>query len=204
MNFNRIKPRHLYIVNFDPVKYCEFNGGHLALVLKKNNDKRTCIVIPLTSEKNGEGSNKINIGKISNLPSNLRDVDSYAVYDQVRTINVDRFRPLKENDDFIDCKIDDELFLKLLDLGTSELLYDLVFDEKIILYKHQYEKACISKAIDLAYNVLKIKKTIAEHNLELDSMNLEIRDILQMGIEYTLNEEQINNGIGNILDDILK
>lgn len=217
MDFDRIKPRHIYFVQFDQVKHCEFNGDHLALVLKKNNDKRTCIVIPLTSEENGDGANKTNIGKISTLPSNLRNIDSYAVYDQVRTVNTLRFKPLRDNNTFIESKIDDELFLELLDLGTSELLYDLVFDEKITIHKHQYELACMSKAIDLAYSILKIKKklsklnkddtqnlVITQDNLKINSMKLQIKDILGMGIEYILSEEQINLGIGTILDDSLK
>lgn len=37
-------------------------------MVKKNNDKRTCIVVPLTSKNNGEGVNKINIGHINTLP----------------------------------------------------------------------------------------------------------------------------------------
>lgn len=217
MDFNRVKPRHIYLVQFNPVKNCEFDREHLTLVLKKNNDRKTCIVIPLTTEKNGEGANKTNIGKISTLPTNLKVNDSYAVFDQVRTVNVSRFKPLKDNNIYLDCKIDDELFFKILDLGTSELLYDLNFDEKIKLNKYQYEKACISKAIDLAYNILKIKKKlneliknepqdplVVENNLKIDSMNLEIKDILKMGIEYTLSEAQINSGVGDIFDNILK
>lgn len=54
MKFSDIKVKHIYNVIFDPVRDCEFNGKHLALVLKQNNDKRTFIVMPLTSEPNGD------------------------------------------------------------------------------------------------------------------------------------------------------
>ena len=68
MRFSDVKERYLYYVDFDPVRYCEFNGNHLAVVLKKNNDKRTAIVMPLTSRENGVGTNKILIDNIEDLP----------------------------------------------------------------------------------------------------------------------------------------
>lgn len=33
--FSEIKEQHIYYVDFDPVKTCEFNGKHLVIVLKK-------------------------------------------------------------------------------------------------------------------------------------------------------------------------
>lgn len=213
MNFGRIKPRHLYFVQFNTVKLCEFDREHLALVLKKNSDKKTCIVMPLTTEDNGDGDNKINIGKISTLPSNLRTEDSYAVYNQVRTVNVERFRPLKEGNKFVESYIDDSLFCKLLDLGTNELLYDLDFDEKINLHKQQYENACIAKMINLAYTLQKVARRlnklietdpeseeINSIKLKMRSIEIEILDILNIGISYNLNKKQIDDGLQDIID----
>lgn len=48
MKFSDIQVGYIYNVIFDPVRNCEFNGKHLALVLKRNNDKQTFIVMPLT------------------------------------------------------------------------------------------------------------------------------------------------------------
>ena len=96
MKFSNVKEKHIYNVIFDPVEPCEFDKKHLALVLKKNNDKKTCIVVPLTSEDNGDGVNKINIGYISTLPTSLKCNNTYAVINQVRTVNVSRFIALKE------------------------------------------------------------------------------------------------------------
>lgn len=218
MTFSRIKVKRIYVVNFDPVKKPEFDSEHLALVLKKNNDKKTCIVMPLTSESNGVGANKINIGKISTLPSNLRNVDSYAVYNQIRTVNISRFKPLKDGQDYIDAVIDDNLFFKLLDLGIHELLHGLNLDEKIEFHKKQYEKSYVSKMIDLSYYVLRLQKqidklksdtTIDNTNLinqlnsELESIKSEIICILKMNIEYILTQEQINHGIKDLLDSLV-
>lgn len=218
MLFSRIKTKRIYVVNFNPVYKPEFDSEHLALVLKKNNDKKTCIVMPLTSESNGVGANKINIGKINTLPTNLKETDTYAVYDQVRTVNVSRFKPLKEGQDFVDAIIDDTLFFKLLDLCTSELLYTLTLDERINFHKKQYEKSYITKMISLSYDVLKIEKKIKilksdtfndntilidQLNSQLESIKTEIMSILQKDIEYTLTKEQVEHGIKKVLDSLV-
>ena len=39
MRFSDIKVGCIYNVIFDPVRDCEFDGKHLAVVLKRNNDK---------------------------------------------------------------------------------------------------------------------------------------------------------------------
>lgn len=96
MRFSDIKVGYIYNVIFDPVRDCEFDGRHLAVVLKKNNDKATFIVMPLTSASNGDGVNKVKLGVMTTLPSSLKLNDTYAVYNQVRTVNADRFITLKE------------------------------------------------------------------------------------------------------------
>lgn len=216
MDFTRIKTKRIYIVNFDPVHRPEFDSEHLALVLKKNNDKKTCIVMPLTSASNGNGANKLNVGKISSLPSNLKINDSYAVYDQVRTVNVSRFKPLKEGQAYVDALIDDNLFFELLDLCSTELTHVLSLDEKITFHKKQYEKSCIAKMVSLAYDALRIQRKlgslistqenddqISELTSELDCIKSKIGEILIMGINYTLTPKQISDGIKNLLDSIV-
>lgn len=216
MRFGDIKVRHIYNVIFDPVRYCEFNQKHLALVLKKNNDKQTFVVMPLTSEPNGDGVNKIRVGSIESLPSSLKSNETYAVFNQIRTVNASRFISLKEGDKIIDVNIDDELFLKLLDLGTSDIMFDLTYDEKIRLYKSKYDQTRVSKAINLAYNILALKNQVTalikddednplikDKNMEIQRISLEIKDTLN-NVEYTLSSNHINNGIDKILADILE
>ena len=72
MRFSDIKVGYIYNVIFDPVRDCEFDGKHLAVVLKRNNDKATFIVMPLTSAPNGVGVNKIKLGAMNSLPSSLK------------------------------------------------------------------------------------------------------------------------------------
>lgn len=95
----------LILTQCDTVNSMDCN---LALVLKKNKDNRTVIVVPLTKSSNGEGVNKINVGKIESLPNNLKNRDSFAVYNQVRTVNCDRFYALKDDaGDRVSSKVSD-------------------------------------------------------------------------------------------------
>lgn len=167
MRFSDIKERYIYNVNFNEVEKCEFDGIHLALVLKKNNDKETCIVMPFTSQPNGVGKNKFKVGKIDTLPTNLRTKTSYAVYNQIRTLNASRFMNLKENGKNINAKIDDDIFLHLLNLGINDIVYNLNIDEKISFFKSEYEKSCVTKIINLSYDILKINNKDLTEELEL-------------------------------------
>lgn len=203
MKFSDIKIRHIYNVIFDPVRHCEFNGKHLGLVLKRNNDKQTFIVMPLTTEPNGDGVNKIKLGLIDSLPSSLRKNDTYAVFNQIRTVNASRFISLKEDSSVVECKVDDETFMDLLYLGINEVMFNLDQDEKIGLLKKAYEKECVVKAKDLAYIILKLRKEIESQKEQIKSIKQEIKDILN-NIPYSLEQKFIDDGIKDIFDDIFK
>lgn len=211
MRFSDVKVKHIYNVIFDDVRECEFDRKHLAVVLKKNNDMKTCIVMPLTTEKNGDGTNKFKVGELKCLPASLREVETYAVFNQIRTLNVSRFIALKDGDSRINCKIDNELFFTLLSKGFNDITFDLSFDEKINFFRKEYEQACIAKAIDMAYTILKINRKIdslqgnccEEEYSKINELNEKILDILSNRFEYTLTKKQIDDGINNIFDDIV-
>ena len=201
MKFSDIQVGYIYNVIFDPVRNCEFNGKHLALVLKRNNDKQTFIVMPLTSESNGEGLNKIKLGNLNSLPSSLRCNNTYAVYNQIRTVNANRFIALKEGSIVKQSKLDDKEFEILFKLGINELLYNLDIDKKIVLLKEMYEEACVIKAIDLAYTIIKLKK---QNKIdEINNIEEEIKKIL-IGKEYVLEQKYIDDGILNIFENVFR
>lgn len=202
MKFSEIKERCIYNVIFDPVRQCEFDNKHLALVLKKNNDKKTCVVMPFTSESNGVGRNKFKVGSIHTLPSSLKSNDTYAVFNQIRTVNASRFISLKEGSDVIDAKIEDDLYIKLLHLGIKDLTFNLDLDESLEFFKCKYEEVCVSKSIDLAYAILKLKSG-DNNDSEIEELESQIKDILSKDIKFTLDQVHLNNGIDNILNNII-
>lgn len=110
MRFSDIKVGYIYNVIFDPVRDCEFDGKHLAVVLKKNNDKASFIVMPLTSAPNGVGVNKMDVGEMECLPTSLKNNHTYAVYNQIRTVNANRFITLKECGTVKECQMEKSLY----------------------------------------------------------------------------------------------
>lgn len=194
MRASDIKVGCIYNVIFDPVRDCEFDGKHLAVVLKKNNDKSTFIVMPLTSASNGNGINKIHIGQVASLPTSLRSNNTYAVFNQVRTVNASRFISLKEGGTVIEARLPQDKFHQLFVLAVKELVYSLDQDSKIQLLKTAYEQACVEKAKDIAYNIIALEKSPDDKSAVVAELEKQIRDTLST-IPYSLEQKYIDDGI---------
>lgn len=203
MRFSDIKVGYIYNVIFDPVRDCEFNGKHLSVVLKKNNDKTTCIVMPLTSAPNGVGVNKIKLGAIESLPVSLKSNDTYAVYNQVRTVNADRFITLKEGSTVKECQMEKEVFHNLLFLGLREMVYNIPQEDKIAILKRTYEAELINKAKDIAYQVIKLRKNENSDKEQIEELLAQIKGIIK-DITYSLDKQLLKDGIDNIFEEAKK
>ena len=197
MRASDIRVGNIYNVIFDPVRDCEFDGKHLAVVMKKNNDKSTFIVMPLTSASNGNGINKIFIGKILALPSSLRSNDTYAVLNQIRTVNASRFISLKEGRAVIDVIFPQEKLNQLMLLAVKELVYSIDQDSKINLFKTAYEQECVNKAKDIAYRIIALEKNANDTSSDIIALEKEIRSTLS-DIPYSLEQKYIDDGIEEI------
>ena len=198
-----IKVGYIYNVIFDPVRDCEFDGKHLAVVLKKNNDKTTFIVMPLTSAQNGNGINKVHIGQVLSLPASLRSNDTYAVFNQIRTVTASRFISLKEGKKVIEAPFPQEKFYKLLVLAVKELVYSIDQDSKIRLLKTVYEQACVEKAKDIAYHILALEKSPDSNAVIIAELETQIREIL-LNIPYVLAQKYVVDGIESIFKRVLE
>lgn len=203
MRFSDIKVGYIYNVIFDPVRNCEFDGRHLAVVLKKNNDRTTFIVMPLTSAPNGVGVNKIKLGAISSLPSSLRTNDTYAVYNQVRTVNADRFIALKEGSVVKECPMEKSVFHNLLFLGLREMVYSIPQDEKIEILKRTYEAELIMKAKDIAYQVVKLRKNGTPDENQINELLVQIKETIK-NVTYSLDKQFVDSGIEAIFEEAKK
>lgn len=200
MRFSDIKVGYIYNVIFDPVRNCEFDGKHLAVVLKRNNDKATFIVMPLTSAPNGDGVNKIKLGAMNSLPSSLKCNDTYAVYNQVRTVNANRFIALKEGNTVKECQMEKSVFHNLLFLGLREMVYSISQDDKIEILKRTYEAELILKAIDIAYQVVKLRKSETFDKEKVDELLMQIKETINH-VAYSLDEQFVQDGIDAIFEE---
>lgn len=122
MKAQDIKVGHIYYVDFEPTRKGEFDKNHMALVLKKTVNEITFIVIPLTSNQSGLGINKVELEITSQLPKNLQSKKTYAVYDQIRTVNASRFHPLLENGTLCEVKVSSEE----LDIIVTAIIQNLL------------------------------------------------------------------------------
>ena len=125
MKAKDIKVGHVYFVNFDPVEPGEFDRNHLALVLKKNSNRITFVVIPLTHKDKGLGINKIELDIKGLLPPHLRSGSTFAVYDQIRTVNASRFELLYEGPDVYDVSVPQRVVTEVIEKVILNLLEDL-------------------------------------------------------------------------------
>lgn len=203
MRFSDIKVGYIYNVIFDPVRDCEFDGKHLAVVLKKNNDKTSFIVMPLTSAPNGVGGNKMDVGEMECLPTSLKSNHTYAVFNQIRTVNANRFIALKKGGTVKECKMDKTLYYQLMVLGLQEIVYNIPQDEKIALLKRTYEAELVSKAKDLAYTIISIRKSDNYDKEKVYTLELQIKDTIK-DIQYSLDEQFVKDGIGEIFENAKK
>lgn len=203
MRFSDIKVGYIYNVIFDPVRDCEFDGKHLAVALKRNNDKATFIVMPLTSAPNGVGVNKIKLGAMNSLPSSLKSNDTYAVYNQVRTVNSNRFIALKEGSAVKECPMEKHVFHKLLFLGLREMIYSIPQDERIEILKSAYEAELISKAKDIAYQIEKLRKEEIPDKKQIDEFLVQINETIK-GVTYSLDKQLVKDGIDAVFNEAKK
>lgn len=203
MKFSDIKERHVYNVDFNAVRDCEFDQVHLAVVLKKNNDKQTCIVAPLTSSDNGK--EKYDLGVLECLPENMKKRgNSFVVYNQVRTVNHSRFIKLKDdNHNPKECKIEDEMFQKIVALCMNELISKCTLDEKVGYYRSEYIENSMKLLVNKAYSIKKGLK--AKNEVLVRELKNAIKDILRIRFDYEslISDKDKDNGILDIINSCL-
>lgn len=179
MKFTHVNEKHIYNVIFDPVRNPEFDGTHLALVLKKNNDGQTVVVMPMTTSSNGDLINKKDLGVLNCLPESLRlRGNSFAVFNQIRTVHVSRMISLKDKNNIVQCKIDDNLFTELLELGISDIVFSLSSDEKINFFHNLAKKESTKKITSLIYDLLKLRKNKEDNKNKIEKIETEIKNSL--------------------------
>lgn len=124
MRATEIKVGHIYYVDYEPTRRGEFGRLHMCVVLKKNNDLITFVTVPLTSREDAPCNNKLSLGIVDTLPDNLKENESYAVLDQIRTLNASRFRRLKQEDEVVDAYLTEHQLSDLLQAIINDFLAD--------------------------------------------------------------------------------
>lgn len=208
MKYSDILQAHIYNVEFDPVRECEFNGRHLAIVLKKNDDGKTAIVAPLTSSSDGEGVTKMNIGKISSLPTNLKNRDSFIVYNQVRTVNSSRFIALKDDQrNRISSPVNPALFNQVLSLALNEIGGVMKNSDAIDYHFSKYVEATIKEMVNSTYEIKRLisKDVGKEKKEEIKELVTKIQFLNRHNIydQTQLEPKERKDGFPDLVSQIL-
>ncbi len=139
MKARDIKIGHVYYVDFEPVRKGEFGKHHIGLVLKKTVNEITFITVPLTS--NSDIRNKIKLDITELLPKHLQSKETYAVFDQIRTLNASRFSNLAEDGKIINVEVPNSVIDEVLEAIIKNLTSDIeVQRHNTILDKCKIEK----------------------------------------------------------------
>jgi len=96
IRFSDLRQGEITFVDLEPIrKMDEFGGNHLCIIVKKCSDKKTVVVLPLTSKTRSDHPDKIDITKeIRDLPARFSGNNSIAALEQVRTVSVDRLQSI--------------------------------------------------------------------------------------------------------------
>ena len=203
MRYSDIKEKHIYKVIFNPTRQCEFDGEHLAIVVKKNSDNKTAIVIPMTSKSKGEGINKVNVGKITTLPDSLNKTDSFVVYDQVRTVNSSRFIFLKQDGNKVQCPVDEDLYSYVVSLCTDELISVLSNEEIMEIHQRKYVEFKTKVIIDSTYELKRLITNSSGKETIIASIT-KIRSLCNgFDIGEHLEEKDRKNGILEMINKVI-
>lgn len=196
-----IKERYIYYIQFDPVENGEFGSHHLALVLKINKDRKSALVIPLTSAETNchykPISNKICIGILSNLPQRLKSKPTYAVLDHARNVSFNRFSPIREGEIMMDKEIFDTIMFDYLNMLTNILNQS---DQKNFHFT-RFEDLIIKEIVNHAHS---INKKQCESGHDIDTIS-SLKEDMRKLIDISINLEKIPDlspAIAQIIDDV--
>lgn len=189
VSFNDAKVGRIFFANYNKVRDSEFDGNHLSIILKKNTDKSTVIVLPLTkvASYNPNSSKKL-LGNILTLPESLRKNKSYYVYDQVRTLNVNRLNHILDEGKPIEVFVGSEKLKEVLIDCVKELDYALSVEEKDEHYFKLFVYARTRHIISKAY---KIRTAISDEKTKDDALDL-IEDLKQLEYEKYFSDIHMN------------
>lgn len=189
VSFNDAKVGRVLFADYNPVKKPEFNGNHLSIILKKNIDNSTVIVLPLTkvASHNPNSSKKL-LGTISSLPAGLSKNESYYVYDQVRTLNVNRLSHILDNGKPIEVFVGEEKLKEVLQDCVKELDYALSVEEKDEHYYKLFIYARTRYIISKAYEI----KSALSNEATKDSVPDLIEDLKKLEYDKYFSNTHMN------------
>lgn len=102
-----------------------------------------------------------------------------------------------------ECQMEKSVFHNLLFLGLREMVYNIPQDDKIEILKRTYEAELISKAKDIAYQVLKLRKSEKTSQEQINELLVQIKDTIK-DVTYSLDKQFVKDSIDVIFEEAKK
>lgn len=198
-----IKEKRVYYVDYEPSVGNEFGKHHLSLVLKKNREDKTLIVVLLTGKKDNRTPEKTIKIKVEDLPERLKQKESYAVINKVRTLDYSRFEHILDGK-FIEVEVSDAEFTNLISHITDELEESLDLETKKKIYAEKIDRAINKEIKNLVYEYKRLKENrdgIVTKIMDIIYNNN--KDFLELNKYHFTNNDKENN-LENITLEILE
>lgn len=198
-----IKEKRVYYVDYEPSVGNEFGKHHLSLVLKKNREDKTLIVVPLTGKKDNRTPEKTIKIKVEGLPERLKQKESYAVINKVRTLDYSRFEHILDGK-IIEVEASDVEFTNLISHITDELEESLDLETKKKMYAEKIDRAINKEIKNLVYEYKRLKENrdgIVTKIMDIIYNNN--KDFLELNKYHFTNNDKENN-LENITLEILE
>lgn len=200
-----IKEKKVYYVDYEPSTGNEFGRHHMSIVLKKNSEDKSLIVVPLTGRIDKLTPDKTLSVQLLGLPERLKKKQTYAVINKIRTVDYSRFENIIDKN-IVEVGINDDEFLNLVSHITDEVESTLTLNQKKAIYKIKLDRAINKEIKNLAYLI----KGAKNKNQDSSSIVTQILDIIYndniefKSIEkYQFNQNDKSCGIDKIIKQIL-
>lgn len=95
------------------------------------------------------------------------------------------------------------VFYNPLYLGMRELVYNIPQNDRIAILRHAYETELISKAKDMGYQIVKLRKDAASNKELIDELLVQIKETIK-DIPYSSDTQLIDDGIKIIFEEAKK
>lgn len=198
-----IKEKRVYYVDYEPSVGNEFGKHHLSLVLKKNREDKTLIVVPLTGKKDNRTPEKTIKIKVEGLPERLKHKESYAVINKVRTLDYSMFEHILDGK-IIEVEVSDVEFTNLISHITDELEESLDLETKKKMYAEKIDRAINKEIKNLVYEYKRLKENrdgIVTKIMDIIYNNN--KDFLELN-KYNFTNNDKENNLENITLEILE
>lgn len=198
-----IKEKRVYYVDYEPSVGNEFGKHHLSLVLKKNREDKTLIVVPLTGKKDNRTPEKTIKIKVEGLPERLKHKESYAVINKVRTLDYSMFEHILDGK-IIEVEVSDVEFTNLISHITDELEESLDLETKKKMYAEKIDRAINKEIKNLVYEYKRLKENRDRIVTKImDIIYNNNKDFLELNKYHFTNNDKENN-LENITLEILE